>query len=114
MLPMATSSSGHVDVDVTKPEVLVPERARDQTKQRLRRVDGEAAVRRRSRDGPGRCRNERRTWAARHSAHVALDDDPRFDGIDATVSTQAAVDVALAGPRTRAAEDSSASMPRAI
>jgi translocation and assembly module TamB len=94
-------SSGHVDVDVTKSEVLVKgvhatkrSSAYDVSTARLRFGGSAAMVLDASATSEGL---ELRDLLAM----FALDDDPRFEGIGATLSTQADLHVALGG-----AEDS--------
>jgi translocation and assembly module TamB len=90
-------SSGHVDVDVTRPEVLIRDvhatkraSAYDVSTARLRFGGSAAMVLDASATSGGLGMRDL-------LAMFALDDDPRFEGIGATLSTQADVHVALGG-----------------
>ena len=91
-------SSGHVDVDVIHPEVLIQavhatrrKSAYDVASARLR-FGGSAGMTLDAKATSG-------SFAVRDLLSMfALDDDPRFEGIDARLSTRSDVHVALGGP----------------
>ena len=91
-------SSGHVDVDITKPEVVIQgvhatkrNSSYDVSTARLRFGGAAAMVLDATATSGGLGLRDL-------LAMFGLDDDPRFDGIDATLSTEAGVHVALGGP----------------